>query len=79
MDAVLLVAADQRAAFTSYDIIEEALIEALADLGVAEQALTRTAPDPALIAALVVAREHLEWARTLSAARARHPSSPPLS
>ena len=54
---------DVRAAFTPAEIVDEALIEALADVGVAEQALERCAGVAVLRGMLADARRSLECVR----------------
>ena len=54
---------DVRATFTPTEIVDEALIEALADMGVAEQALERCAGVAVLRGMLADARRSLECVR----------------
>jgi len=54
---------DVRATFTATDIVDEALIETLADLGVAEQALAQLAGTTVLRGLLAEARRSLECVR----------------
>ena len=67
--------ADPRLAFSADELLDEALIEALADLGTAERAALRATPDVERDAALAEARRVLERTRARLAAQ-RFPITP---
>ncbi len=58
---------DPRTSFTPTDVVDEALIEALADLGVAEQAAQQAQLAPLVQQALQQARQSLEQVRVVLA------------
>ena len=61
--AHVILVDDPRATFSAADVVDEALIEALADLGVAERAVEHGALGASAQQALQQARHALEQAR----------------